>query len=111
MRSTADLIQELDGEAQKFDKICIVVGFENTTTFVFDRDEGRQSALDAAVEVGGEPVGLIGLKFNNGSATFHARPLQEYDGDPAMQEYLKALVSEVAQRLKIASWSRKGWVN
>jgi hypothetical protein len=53
MRSTADLIDEVEAEATNFTNAAIVVAFEDTTVYVFATDEDRLDKLNNAVESGG----------------------------------------------------------
>jgi hypothetical protein len=59
VRTTIDLIHELETEAHRFTNAALAVGFEKTTTFVFADDAKRQGKLDEAVRVGGEPAGVL----------------------------------------------------
>lgn len=59
MRTTKDLIAELDTEGIRHALVAIVVAFESSTLPIYSGDENRQQLLDDAVEVGGSPIGLI----------------------------------------------------
>ena len=58
MRSTADLIAELDEETKKHYMSWIAVGFPESSVFIQSGNEDRLQLLCEAVENGGIPVGL-----------------------------------------------------
>jgi hypothetical protein len=111
MRTTADLIQELDEEAAKFFACAIAVGFESTTTFVFSHEENRIERLNDAVAHGGEPVGLIGVVKGEGKVTLCRKPLQEYAGEGWVGDYLDKLLQNVATLLGETTFETGSWVN
>ena len=94
MRTTEDLIRELDHEAGNFTHCALVVGFEDTTVFVWGHDLRRQSTLDEAVKVGGKPVGMIGCDTHNGLVTVQARTLEEYAEKEWAADYLVGLTDK-----------------
>jgi hypothetical protein len=111
-RTTLDLIEELDAEAPKFTHVLLVVGFEHTTIFVMNGDANRLAVLNDAIEAGGNPTGLIGLKLHNGQATFYSRVLQEYAEEGWAIRYLHALIVKAAEILQQTRFeSRNGWLN
>jgi hypothetical protein len=59
MRSTPDLIAELDEEAKNHWIVVMVVDLETSITFVQAKDENRLAMLNSAIQEGGTPVGLI----------------------------------------------------
>ena len=77
MRSTLDLIEELEMEADKATIAALAVGFESTTIFVISDQPDRQELLNEAVSNGGVPIGLV-FKIDetnhHGTLTTHVFP-------------------------------------
>lgn len=120
MRTTKDLIEELEAEKGKFFVVALAVGFERTTTFVFANEENRLEKLNAAVQVGGEPVGLIGLMNEGGNrATLYTRMLAEHAEDVPLKNYMRKLASSFGRAVEQSGTGvvlenverRPGWVN
>jgi hypothetical protein len=59
MRNTPELIAELENEAREHWNAAIVVGLEDSTVYVLPQDENPLAMLNAAIQAGGIPVGLI----------------------------------------------------
>jgi hypothetical protein len=118
-RSTADLIRELDAEAPYFRLVCLVVGFENHTDFVFGTDAQKLKKLNSLVQSGGEPVGLVGCDWGDGQFTVHTRPLAEFENEAWVEEFLgrciewvhKAMVALGAVTSGTRLERKMGWVN
>ena len=89
MRTTEELIQELDHEGRNFTRCGLVIGFETSTIYVWGNDANRHRMLDEAVHSGGKPVGMIGYDMHNGLLSVHIRPLEEYAGEDWVAEYLE----------------------
>ena len=85
MRSTKELIAELDAEATQHMNVAMVVAFENTTLPIFPADENRLMLLDNAVNVGGSPIGLIAFDRSTNGLTIATRVFPEYDAVEAEQ--------------------------
>jgi hypothetical protein len=100
MRTTDDLIAELDEEAGNFTSAALVVGFENTTTYVFSTDEHRLDTLNDLVRNGGEPIGLFGIDLSHGMLNIHHRTLDEYADASWAERYLEALLEGFMEQLK-----------
>jgi hypothetical protein len=73
--------------------------------------------LNALVEGGGEPVGMIAVTLKDGAGRFCTRPLREYQGEEWAEKYLKQLMSTVAEEASklhgcevIYSRDRDGWL-
>jgi|GEM_PF-2425830 len=109
-RTAADLIAELNAEAQNFQLVALCVGFANSTTFVFSNDPQRLGKLHDAMLAGGEPIGLVALnqtedKSPTQKGTFtqvnefrlFTRPLEEYAGDDWAVSYLEDLSGRIRQ--------------
>ena len=58
MRTTAEVIAELETEAERFTHVALAVGFENTTLFIMSGEDRKISKLNQMIEQGGEPIGL-----------------------------------------------------
>jgi hypothetical protein len=66
MRSTTDLIVELEEESKKHWVVVMAVGFEDSTIFVSPVHKDRLALLNFAIQEGGIPVGMIAAdKFGN----------------------------------------------
>lgn len=116
MRSTRDLIRELETESEKFTRTALVVGFENRTEFVWANEENKLSNLNSFVKDGGEPVGLAGITINDGSAVFYSRPLEEFKAESWVNDYLEALFGIIKASFlatgKASSMDLgSGWIN
>ena len=59
MRSTKDLIEELETESAQHFTCTLPVAFENTSIMITATDENKQQMLDDAVKLGGIPIGLV----------------------------------------------------
>ena len=101
MRTTADLIAELDAEANNFTKAALVVGLESTTMFVFSTDENRLDKLDGLVRNGGEPIGMFGIDISHGLNAHH-RCLEEYAEESWAERYLETLLDGFKKQLVAA---------
>jgi hypothetical protein len=98
MRGAADLIGEFRRWSRWVDKAALVVGFEAETKFVRDSDTDPLSRLDALVNAGGKPVGMIGFKSDFWEAdswrSYH-KPLEECAGEEWVKPYLEMLIHVV----------------
>jgi hypothetical protein len=100
MRSTLDLINELENEAENFIIVAIAVGFERETKFVFHKPGEQQQImeqLNEAIQKGGEPIGLVGIRQDQAtkSRTFYTRPLAEFQGEAWVEKYLDSLMGAI----------------
>jgi hypothetical protein len=122
-RSTMDLIEELENEAQKFRQeavatgrqslVALAVGFENRTVFVYDSEGDKQSKLaklNEAVAGGGEPIGMIAIIYARREGTFYSRLLAEYAHEPQLHSYLKKLITTCAQLIGVSNLSPGEWL-
>ena len=94
MRTTVDLICELNTEAARYGTVMLVVGFEKHSEFVWSGEDKQLEKLNRLVEKGGEPVGLIAaIKNEYGQVTrMMGRPLTEYQDERWVADYLKQLI-------------------
>jgi hypothetical protein len=99
MRSTKDLIVELDDEATKHWFVTMAIGFEHTTIFVAASDENRLASLNSAVREGGIPVGLIAADKADHEITMMARAFPEHDASVDADGFLGALLNQVRKTL------------
>ncbi len=102
MRSTKDLVKELTEEATKLTMVAIAVGFDRETKFVFHRRDAEKanllSELNALVEAGGEPIGLVSyLILEPGNACFYTKPFPEYADESWVDGYLNSLMESVRE--------------
>jgi hypothetical protein len=111
-RTTLELIEELEAETPKFTHVLLAVGFEHTTIFVRADDPNRLNTLNDAVSAGGEPVGFIGVRIEDGRASFSRRALQEYAHEDWTIHYLDDLIGKAAETLHQAIYDKaNGWIN
>jgi hypothetical protein len=112
-RTPADLIEELNAEATKFQIVLLVVVFQKAATiFIRSDNNDRLSALTAAVAREGEAVGFIGMKDEGESVSFYRRVLTEYAKLEGFSKYLASVTDEVAEILGCEKYkSSPEWVN
>ena len=78
MRSTLDLIRELESEAAKFTALALIVGFEEHSEYVWNADgtaEQKLQKLNEMIGRGGKPVGFVGYvhQQEQGERKFYMR--------------------------------------
>lgn len=103
MRTTKELIEELHSVADCL-IVALVIGFENTTDFVF-QSKGTKAEqvekLNSAIKAGGEPIGLLAVKQGPESGGVVVRLFQEHKGNQGLMEYMHTLAASfVAQAEK-----------
>jgi hypothetical protein len=105
MRTTPELIAELDKEGTQHRFVALVVAFENSTVPIPASDENRLKLLNDAVNVGGSPIGLIAFDQSGQELTIITRVYPEYSGDEGEQANLclEALSQKVGETLA-AQW-------
>jgi hypothetical protein len=101
MRTTPDLIAELEDEARKHWYVTMVIGFETSTIFVRATDDNRIAMLNSAIQAGGTPVGLIAADKTGSTLTMRARAYPEHQESREFdaEGYLHALTNQVRQTL------------
>jgi hypothetical protein len=103
MRTTADLIQELEEVAseQGCTLAMLIVAWSDRNISVRSDDPDSLSTLDDAIEDGGEPVGLITLKSDGpGTLRAYACVLEEYKGEKDLEDFMAQLLTVKASELK-----------
>ena len=75
MRTTKDLIMELEENAKGYAVAALVIGFESTTIFVMADDPNRFQLLNETIALGGEPVGW----YRGNIGCLEMGPLLEYE--------------------------------
>ena len=109
LRTTADLICELDAEASLCTKVALAVGFEHTTLFVFSGIDDNLKKLNEMIRNGGEPIGFIAYRCDgNGQLTIACRPLEEYADEPWAQQYLEGLTHTFVRLVRAAMHDARG---
>jgi hypothetical protein len=117
MRTTLELIEELEREAKSFDQIALVVGVQEHTQFVWCSDGDKVDKLNKLIEQGGEPVGLVGVRSARDVGCFYLRPLKEYEADETTLAYLKKLQTVTGRALAAKGALlpnlryAEGWIN
>jgi hypothetical protein len=100
-RSTVELIEELDHNAQGYRVAMLIVGFENTTVFIKSDDPNRLAVLNEAVTNDGEPVGWVRFGYDSaGKGGIEFGLLWEHENDSWAMDYLKTLRGTVEAMLK-----------
>ncbi len=94
-RTTCDLIDELDAEAERSVLVAIAVGFESQTAFVFAADVNRLACLNALLRKKGLPLGIVGLRDSGQSTQFYCRPFREFSDPTRVQRYLTSFADVV----------------
>jgi hypothetical protein len=113
MRTTTDLIRELEQVAARFNHTALVVGFENHTEFVFGHQDDKLSKLNECVGRGGEPIGMIAIAIDpvEHLATVFSRPLQVHAKDAWVEPYLQALIASFSSHFDLAVAKQQRWPN
>jgi hypothetical protein len=92
MRTTVDLISELQSAASTAEAAGLLVLFENNAILIWAGHPDPLSFLNEAVEVGGHPVGLIRWLRHNGEVTFQVMPLEEFREDDYILDFIASLM-------------------
>jgi hypothetical protein len=90
-RTTPELIVELLGQAAALTVAAIAVVHHDGTAFVFASDDDPLGTLNALVEGGGHPIGLVGARLGGGAVEYSAHPFVEYQDHPSAAAYLQTL--------------------
>ena len=94
MRKTSDLINEMLDEAKSAWMVAIAVGFEIDTEFVFSTTPRPLEKLNALVNKGGSPVGLLRFDREGTGLQGSYRPFEEYQDEGWAKEYLSGLLQK-----------------
>jgi hypothetical protein len=78
MRTTSELIAELEDEAKNHWVVMMIVGFKTSTIFVRSGDENRLALLNSSMRAGGIPVGLIAADKTGNELTILTRVYPEH---------------------------------
>jgi hypothetical protein len=100
VRTTGDLIKELLDEAPKFYVLMLVLRFKGSNIRIDAHDPDALSKLDAAVEAGGEPIGVLAVDSRKGKLRLRGRLLQEHTGDEYLEEFMTHLIRAIVQEVK-----------
>ena len=102
MRKTSDLVNEMFDEAKSARLVAIAVGFENDTQFVFSTTPRPLEKLNALINTGGSPIGL--LRFDREGAALQGsyRPFLEYESEAWANEYLASLLKNAAEIIALS---------
>ena len=90
-RATPDLIVELQVQARALTLTAIAVVYHDLTQFVFASDDDPLGTLNALIDAGGHPIGLVGARLGGGTVEYHAHPFVEYEDNPCAVAYLQTL--------------------
>jgi hypothetical protein len=103
-RSTHDLIDELDEEATASgtSQTAIVVGFENSSSFVFAFEANKLKKLNGFVRQGGKPIGIISFLQDGDKGRARVRAFAEYDREPWVKHYLTGVTLDCVAALEAA---------
>jgi len=101
MRSTQDLLAELNEESTKHWVVMMVVAFEKSTIFV---EPGAQlQLLNEAVLTGGHPIGLIAVDKAQNQLTIRTETYPENTG---MEEQCETLLRTLTSTLEASLRAR-----
>lgn len=92
MRTTVDLIDELQMAAEGAERAALIVGFESSTIYVWADDSNPLASLNEAMKAGGTPVGIVRWSRKDGRVLIEGGPLQEFKDDEHIRSYLKDLL-------------------
>jgi hypothetical protein len=102
MRTTIELVAELDQEAANFTGAGLVVVEPDATTFVWANDPARRPKLHDALSRGGEPVGILAFDVrDDGLLTVRPRVLAGMV-DSWQERYLEGLVGAFTSEIPTA---------
>jgi hypothetical protein len=104
MRSTKDLIAELEEEAKQHFTCQLVIAFANTSILLRADDPDRLQMLNDAIQEGGIPIGLIAADKDESSLTVKTRAYAEHTGEAAERAAL--CLDELAEGVKRSLESR-----
>jgi hypothetical protein len=101
MRTTRELIHELEQEATQHSNVLLVVGFEESSIMIGPDQEDRLKLLNDALEVGGQAIGLIAMEVSGPQLTILHRVYPEHEGEEReqFQRYLAALSETTVQHV------------
>ena len=98
MRTTIELVEALQHDAEGALGCFLVVGFDNTTLFVAANEPDAVEKLNSMVEMGGHPVGVIRMvKARPHELRIEVRPLDECKNVPEIEGYLETLAEQFVQ--------------
>jgi hypothetical protein len=104
MRSTPDLIAELEEEAKKHWVVVMAIDFESSIAFVRAEDENRLATLNSAIQAGGTPVGLIAADKSEScelAMRIWVYPEHSDSKEFDAEGYLFALIDQIRQNTKL----------
>jgi hypothetical protein len=100
-RTTADLVDELRETSARNDFAALVIGFDDRTEFVWANDPNPLFALNAHVQNGGDPLGVVTSQIESeGYRSVRARPLAEYDDAEWVEKYLIEVLAAVRRNAR-----------
>ncbi len=95
MRTTKELIEELQVKATGAFFAGIVVGFEKTTEFIWANSANPLDDLNVLVGKGGEPIAVYRLDKSEGTLHCSIEPFEEYARESWVRQYLDSLGSGI----------------
>ncbi len=109
MRSTKDLIKDLDNEAIVGDEdrdelfTVLVVGFENESKTIFHNESNRLKRLNELVRNHGCPVGFIKAYRSGKELKFMTKLLPEVENDENCKKLLQDMSVTMEKSLTVGS--------
>ena len=98
MRTTIQLLDELQREAEGTLGCFLVIDFEKTTLFVASNEPDALGKLNGMVEMGGHPVGLFRMvRGRPQELRIEVRSLDESKNDSEVESYLERLAEKFIQ--------------
>lgn len=89
MRTTLDLIQELEMEAKNCVHLRLVVCFEDYTVLIGASDPNRIAKLSDAIRQGGTPIGVVGIIAAGTEELPYSRALAEFSDQEYVEPFLR----------------------
>ncbi len=111
MRTTEDLIKELNDRAEGAWVAGIVVGFEWKTETVWANTDDPLRDLNAFVQSGGEPMAICRVDKTEDTFMYSVRALEEFAdqswGDVYLDELCSCFAKEFAEEARANGWALK----
>jgi hypothetical protein len=94
MKTSIELISNLDRHAKKWGGALLIVGFPTTTRVVPDSFPDRLRLLEDLLQQGGIPVGILGMDTIAGKTDFFCCVLEDRIADEWAEPYVEAFANK-----------------
>ena len=96
MKSSIELIADLNTAAETWGAVLLIVGFPRMTRAVLSSFPERLQILENLLDQGGIPVGMIGIEIINDVEHFSYCVLEERVADEWADPYMQGFIHEMA---------------